>query len=51
MKIIRQSKKYQEKEAEVENFESRMNSFEKRLSDIDNKEMSRKNILEYISEH
>lgn len=44
-------KKYQEKEAEVENFESRMNSFEKRLSDIDNKEMSRKNILEYISEH
>lgn len=44
-------KMYQEKEAEVENFESRMNSFEKRLSDIDNKEMSRKNILEHISEY
>lgn len=44
-------KMYQEKEAEVENFESRMNSFEKRLSDIDNKEMSRKSILEHISEY
>ena len=43
-------KMYQEKEAEVENFESRMNSFEKRLSDIDNKDMSRKSILERISE-
>ena len=44
-------KMYQEKEAEVENFESRMNSFEKRLSDIDNKDMSRKSILEHISEY
>lgn len=42
---------YEEKEAEVEDMEHRLSSLEKRFSDIDKEPISRKSILEKISDN